>query len=382
MEPERGPTPLDGLSIVTVIKPGPGDPPTGAVARASLLFCTALGDLGARVRLLSLTGEGGRQYEVWGVPVYEFGLGGESHRLDTTRELASALELLSPDWVHAHCYEPMIHCCRARARNPFLRLMVTLHDSRLRWSRRLHMLPHRTRPDYVTGPSSGMLDASARWYGFSRSRMAVLPNPAAEAFLEPADPDPSLRVALGIEGAYPVLIWPARLHRQKGHADLLRAFAGVLRDHPSACLLLPGAGRHEAVVRAVADRLGVAHRVRFLGLRSDVRELLALSDMVVCPSHMEALCTSVIEGMAAGKPIVSTRVWGTEHVSDGETGLLVPIGSPHDLQAAILRLAGDRALAARMGEAGRDYAARVFPLSAFRERIAEVYAEAIRATGV
>ena len=117
----------------------------------------------------------------------------------------------------------------------------------------------------------------------------------------------------------PVVLTPARLHPQKGHVTLLEAAALV----PNAVFLLAGDGPERHSLEAMAHALGIADRVRFLGQRSDIPELLASSDVFVLPSLYEGLPLSVLEAMAAGKPVIATRIGGTdEAVIDGTTGIL------------------------------------------------------------
>jgi glycosyltransferase involved in cell wall biosynthesis len=99
---------------------------------------------------------------------------------------------------------------------------------------------------------------------------------------------------------------------------------------------------------------GLGARLRRLGYRADVPAVLAASDIFVLPSHFEGLPMSVIEAMLCGLPVVATAIRGPrEQVVEEETGLLVPPASVSELAAALARLAGDPALRARMGSAGR-----------------------------
>jgi glycosyltransferase involved in cell wall biosynthesis len=102
---------------------------------------------------------------------------------------------------------------------------------------------------------------------------------------------------------------------------------------------------------------GLGSRLRRLGYREDVPALLAAADIFALPSFFEGLPMSVIEAMLTALPVVATRVRGPrEQVEDGSTGLLVPPRDVAALAAALARLAGDAALRARMGQAGRDRA--------------------------
>jgi len=144
------------------------------------------------------------------------------------------------------------------------------------------------------------------------------------------------------------------LSSRKGQDDLLRATA-MLRDQGIAFrLALVGSGRIDADLRALARSLGLEDRVIFAGHRDDIPAVLAALDIVVQPSVSEPLPTSVLEAMAAGKPIVATATGGIpELIADGERGLLVPPRDPPALAGAIARLLADPKEAARLAAAAR-----------------------------
>ncbi len=146
----------------------------------------------------------------------------------------------------------------------------------------------------------------------------------------------------------------------KGYEDLLRAAVPVIAKVPSARLLITG----DAVYPAYRDYrlrleneaawLGLKEKVIFTGSREDPSEILNALDIFVLPSRSEGFGRANLEAMAAGLPVVSTRVGGIpEVVSDGETGILVPHRDPEALAEAIIALAEDRERRAVMGRAGR-----------------------------
>ncbi|MFT8808250.1 glycosyltransferase family 4 protein [Gluconobacter sp.] len=188
---------------------------------------------------------------------------------------------------------------------------------------------------------------------------------------EPAryHPDPATRVRLrrdlGVPEDRPVVIVVSRLVRHKGHPELLRA----MEDVPGAELWVVGErlpSDHGADLTAAfgraRERLGP--RLRMLGYREDVPELLRAADVFVLPSHFEGLPMSVIEAMLTGLPVVATDVRGPrEQVVNGETGFLVPPGLSAPLAQALRFLTQDTAAANKMGDAGRQLA-----LEAYDER--------------
>jgi glycosyltransferase involved in cell wall biosynthesis len=184
--------------------------------------------------------------------------------------------------------------------------------------------------------------------------------------------DPSLRALLTEGLERPIVFTPARLHPQKGHVHLLEAARLV----PDALFVIAGAGPEREHLEAHAGRLGLVSRVRFLGHRQDIPELLAMCDLFVLPSLYEGLPLTVLEAMAAEKPVVATAIGGTdEAVVHGVTGLLVPPGNSKELAAAIQVLLSDKALARRFAEAGRARVVQQFSSETMVHGVAKVYEE-------
>jgi glycosyltransferase involved in cell wall biosynthesis len=147
----------------------------------------------------------------------------------------------------------------------------------------------------------------------------------------------------------------ANLYGYKGHADVLQAIHQVADKLPEWELVLVGRDfdGNRAKLEAMCLRFGIAQRVHFLGERSDVAAVLSAADIHLSGSHSEGLPNNVIEAMCARLPVIATAVGGTkELLVDQETGILVPARDPVRMGQAMLQLAKDRELRARMGEAG------------------------------
>ena len=202
-------------------------------------------------------------------------------------------------------------------------------------------------------------------------KLTVVPNGIAVSPTVRA-PDPALRAELVKGRPDYVVLTPARLHEQKGHTYLLEAAAQV----PDATFVLAGDGPLRARLEARARELGVAERCIFLGHRSDIAELLAAADLFVLPSLYEGLPVSVLEAMAAGRPVVATAIGGTDEAVTHElTGLLVPPSDPGALASAIRRLRSDPALAGRLAAAGRERVEREFSSLATAGSVMRIYDE-------
>ena len=169
-----------------------------------------------------------------------------------------------------------------------------------------------------------------------------------------------------------VVLTVARLDVQKGHRYLIEAAARV----PEAQFVLAGDGPMRASLEAQARSLGVERRVRFLGHRDDISDLLADCDVFVLPSLYEGLPLSILEAMSAGKPVIATQIGGTdEAVIAGETGLLIPPADPAALAAAIRTLLADQPLAKRLASAGRARVEQEFSAIKMVQQVIDVYDE-------
>jgi glycosyltransferase involved in cell wall biosynthesis len=181
------------------------------------------------------------------------------------------------------------------------------------------------------------------------------------------------RARLGLPADAFVVCSVGRLGLQKSPLDLLAAFVRVARAHPSAHLVLVGDGPQRGDVEAAVSDAGLGERVHLVGLRRDVPEILRACDAFALASRWEGLPRVFPQAMAAGLPIVATRVDGApDAVREGENGWLVEVGEVEVLAERLLRLARDPARARAMGACG---AARVDAFSACRmvDDLVELY---------
>ncbi len=186
------------------------------------------------------------------------------------------------------------------------------------------------------------------------------------------------RERLGVGAGIRVVGSIAALSREKGHADLLRAAAGVLAAKGDVRFYIVGEGELRERLERLARELGVCDRVVFTGFRADTLDLLGMFDVFVLSSRVEGLGTSIMDAQAAGIPVVATRTGGIpEIVEDGVSGLLVPPRSPESLGRAILRMLHDAPLreacvrAARERSRGYDYRNTVYKTLDVYRRLCE-----------
>jgi glycosyltransferase involved in cell wall biosynthesis len=172
-----------------------------------------------------------------------------------------------------------------------------------------------------------------------RKLVTILNGVVAEPFDRPFDAA-AKRQALGIPAEAIVFGLGARLTHQKGIDVLIEAMALVRRSVPDALLLIAGEGPEEPVLRALAEHLGVADAVRFLGPRLDLHELMRVFDVYVLASRWEGLPMALLEAMAARCAIASTAVGGIpDAVRHEQDALLMPPEDPAALARALLQLA-------------------------------------------
>ncbi len=176
----------------------------------------------------------------------------------------------------------------------------------------------------------------------------------------------------------PTIVCTANFSAEKGHAVLIEAFATVAQRIPDAQLVLLGHGAEMAAVRRQVGELGLTDRVEFAGFQDSIWPWLARAHVFALPSNYESLGIAVLEAMAAGLPVVATRVGGVQElVRPGVTGELVPPGDPGAMAEALVSVLGDPGAAMRMGAAGRA-AAEDERMSACVDRYFDLYEQPAR----
>lgn len=216
---------------------------------------------------------------------------------------------------------------------------------------------HLRLMDHVVCVSDGQAEKVRRWCRVPESKLSVIRNSARLAAFDHTDPAASSKLlACFPSDTRPSLVVAAagRLSPEKGFGVLVEAAARICRDHPTAGVAIFGdGGLRSELDRRIAE-LGLSGRVVLPGFRTDLDSLLPAADVVVLPSFTEGLPNVALEASAAGVPVVATAVGGTpEVVADGETGFLVPPGSPEAIAAKVSHLLNDPAARIRLGTAGR-----------------------------
>lgn len=211
---------------------------------------------------------------------------------------------------------------------------------------------------------------------FDRRRMVLIPDGVPTP--APARSREQVRAELGLENGETVFVMTAFFEPRKGHAVLLEALALLARDPEAAAfrVLLIGDGPTREAVESAARIQGLEARLRFLGYRRDAGEILAASDGMLLPSiHSEDMPLAILDAMALGKPVVSTRLAAIPRQVEHEaTGFLAEPGDAASLAAAVKRLAADADLRGRLGRAGREKYLKEFTVSVMAGRYLDLYA--------
>ena len=234
----------------------------------------------------------------------------------------------------------------------------------------------------VVANSEAVKQVTAEKEGYSASRISVIYNgyPVPEGDSSPLPPSerPAVLSALGlpISGQFVVLV--ANLREIKRIGDAINAVAIVAKSIPDSHLVLIGGGDQEPY-RVLAESLGAGDHVHFLGVRSDVRDILRVMDAGLLCSESEGYSNAIVEYMQARLPVVASDVGGNaEAVEHGVTGYLFPRGDVRQLATCLEDLLKDKdGRAKAMGEAGFQKARRRHGLTTMIESYADLYSRVL-----
>jgi glycosyltransferase involved in cell wall biosynthesis len=242
-------------------------------------------------------------------------------------------------------------------------------------------LPYRLFADRVVCVSQAVADVCLA-SGLSRELLRVVCDGVDPARVASGDRQRGRR-ALGAADDQLLLVTIGRLTECKGHATLLEALPAVFRRYPQALSVLAGDGELAADLRSRAARLGIEGKVRLLGFRHDVPDLIQAADLLVLPSHQEGLCSTLIDAMLAGRAIVTTSAGGIpELVSgagpDGEPlAWVVPARDPAALAEAMIAALVSPDERALRAERAREHARQRFTADRMVEATWAVCAEVL-----
>ncbi|GIP22008.1 glycosyltransferase family 4 protein [Paenibacillus sp. J22TS3] len=212
-----------------------------------------------------------------------------------------------------------------------------------------------------------------------RGRLVYIPGVGVdlEGLNRPGREVGRLKRELGINGDTLTVLCVAELNRNKNQAQLIHAVHSLVRRETPVTLLLAGVGSSEEICRDLSRELGLAEQVKFLGFRQDIPELMAAADVIALTSRREGLPKVLLEGLAAGKPLLVTDVRGSRDlVVQADNGYVVPLDDAEAAASALLQLYEDPSLRERMGRRSRQMSLR-YDLKRIRSLMRELYNEVL-----
>ncbi|MBI4638176.1 MAG: glycosyltransferase [Candidatus Rokubacteria bacterium] len=328
------------------------------------------------------------EIEALGVPLAEYGI----DRLYGPRTLRAQVRFASDlrrdriQVVHTYNFYPTVFAVPV-AKLIGVPAVVSIRDTGVylsSWQRRVQRLVCRLADRIVANA-----EAVRQWLvtdGYDPRKIAVIRNGVDLSAFGVSRCDGRVRQELGLRAGVPVVTVLSRLKPLKGLEDFVDAAALVAQRVRHARFLIVGDGHlvkdggvvpdllYREALEGHARRLGLDGRITFAGFRLDIPEVLSEATVSVLPSLSEGLSNVLLESMAAGVPVVATRVGGNpEVVVDGGTGLLVPPRDPAALARAICRVLEDAELAASFGRAGQRRIAEHFSLERMVTETEQLY---------
>ena len=358
------------------------------VAGAEMLVNETIRRLGTRIDpavfCLDEVGVLGERLQADKIPVMAYGRR-PGLDISVSRRMAADIRSRRIEVLHAHQYTPFFYAAiAARMVRPRPRVIFTEHgrhypdvvSAQRRWLNRIVF-------DRLADDVNAVCEFSARSLserdGFRAKRVHVIPNGIDAPKYSPAADRGALRRKLGLDPTRRYIACVARFHPVKDHRTLIDAFGLVARQLADVELLLVGDGALRSDLVRQTQQLGIDSRVRFLGVRDDVPDLLRVVDLFALTSVSEAASITLLQAMGAGLPVVVTAVGGNpEIVRDGIDGLLVPRGDAAAIAAAMIRLLADPELSRTLGTAASTRVRESFQLDQTVNRYYELYVSQTR----
>lgn len=320
--------------------------------------------------------------EALNVPVHEFGTGRSALSPRTVRDLSGAVAFLRREKVD------ILSCMLGLTTlvGPFVGraagVPVVVNNQRnmsywLRGGLRtsVYGFVSRRLVDAIVVNSAAAAGELAGRFGVAESKIRNVGVGTDLKKIAAARPAEEIRRELNL-GESKLVGVVAKLSPVKGHVHFLEAAAFISRAYGDVRFLVVGDGPERARLKRMAADVGLFGKAHFLGVRDDVPSLLGAMDVLVLSSLSEGSPNVVLEGMAAGVPIVATRVGGIpELVEDGVSGLLVDPGDGSALSSAVLALLSDPDRARTMGERGRVKAVEQYDIGRVVASMEDVFSE-------
>lgn len=326
--------------------------------KQAALLAEGLTRIGHRCSILARAeGEFSRRMQAAGYEVHTFSGSGRS--VSACMHIRRALKTLRPDVLHANDAHALTATGVAGVGLDIpLRVAARRVDFPIRSRFRYRYLAHGLI--CVSRAVASVCRAS----GLPADHLHVVHDGVEPTFAESGSRETG-RASLELSAEQQLLLTVAKLTDHKGHTYLLQAIPQIVEQHPNVVLALAGDGELRSELETEVRQLGIERYVRFLGYRNDVADLLAAADLIVQPSHMEGLCSSLIDAMLAARPIVACRAGGIPDLlqteaPDEPVGWLTESRNPDALATAICTSLSDVSESQRRADAARKRALKKF----------------------
>ncbi|MDD5368281.1 MAG: glycosyltransferase family 4 protein [Anaerolineaceae bacterium] len=230
-------------------------------------------------------------------------------------------------------------------------------------------------PDCIVPVSNTMAREAMSLPGMWRKQVVPIPNGIPVEDYNHAWERESSRKELGIDPGAIAIGFTGRIAQVKRLDLLIEAFASLHHQYPNACLIIAGEGELSIPLQQLASRLGIPGAVRWTGFCKHIPRLLAALDIYVQPSVNEGLSLSILEAMAAGIPVIATRVGAAEEIlQDGCSGILIEPGSASAIRQALLCLLQEPKERILLANAARQIVKDRFSLQLMTDSYRDLYA--------
>ncbi|MBN6186614.1 glycosyltransferase [Aneurinibacillus sp. BA2021] len=291
-----------------------------------------------------------------------------------------------PDLIHSHGVKANFFCRLAVRSLPHTPLVTTIH-SVLRYdypnplayflASRMEMWTRKWNDHYIA--ISNSIKQSLESDGVNPQDVTLIHHGIPIDEFTPGEDTDEIRRSLGLPADAFVIGTVSRLVAVKGLTDLMEAFILLAQDHPHVHWLVIGDGPEKEPLQARAREASVSDRVHFAGFRQDIPRCLQAMDLFLSPSYSEGLGLSLLEAMAAKRPVISTMVGGiSDFLVDYLNGLVIPTKNPEEIRQNILILMEDEALRVKLAEAGFRTVKEEYTLTHMAMRTKELYRQLIR----
>ncbi|MEX1047540.1 MAG: glycosyltransferase family 4 protein [Actinomycetota bacterium] len=282
---------------------------------------------------------------------------GPGRRLRAALDLRRRVTAFGPRVIHVRGGDPLRLCVLAGLHRiaPLVYVRISEVPSNLRTPlRTLSIRAAYARVSVFVAVSESLRREMVEVFGIPPERIEVIPTGRLGPPLPSSEETSTIRDEVGARPGGPLVSWVGRLSAEKNPEAALAVARHLEKLAPEATLVVVGDGPLEQTIRARAGS-----NVTFAGARPDAARIIAASDILLSTSAHEGLPGVVVEALLSGVPVVANDVGGIgEAITDGETGLLVPASSREALARAVVRIAHDPALRARMAEKARRSAQR------------------------